>query len=474
MSVKDGRIHRISPSMINAFDASSRYGCERRGFFKYVLGKKEPTTPEMTRGTHLHAMNEEYLKTGKLLLGTPEQTAWFKAGLNELETLRTGLLPEYAIVGVELPMPEGFAVEGIPVSEMSKCDVVTESGIIDWKTTGSIEKNAKTPGQLAKDVQLLIYAKAFHPNAPHVKLTHGYYQVDHPVHFKPISVELSRQELDDNYGHVIIPRVERMKQVVQATNAIDVQPNRDACRRCPHSSYCPPDKENPIMGIFAGMKKPQPAPAEGIKPVVKDGVPTIPFTAILPPDAPKSDPALAAKPVEGFTAVPPPRKHAIVDVPPTEKPTAPETPAAKAEAPAPAPTPPPPGIEAPKRGRGRPPGAKNKPKSPEATENSESKDEVLTYDPAKVDSDAIKRANLAKFNSDTMTHTQFESVTVNYGLTMNLGNFNSVRIDCSMSAKFQGSPDAAFQTVLDKVKAQVEAEIQKVQQATQLNPNPAK
>jgi hypothetical protein len=66
--------------MISAFDGDSRYGCERRGWFKYVLGKKEPTTPEMTRGTHLHAMNEEYLKTGRILLGTPEQTAWFGGG----------------------------------------------------------------------------------------------------------------------------------------------------------------------------------------------------------------------------------------------------------------------------------------------------------------------------------------------------------------------------------------------------------
>lgn len=427
-SIENGVIQRISPSMISAFDASSPFGCARRGWFKYVLGVKEPTTPEMTRGTHLHAMNETYLREGMRLLGTEEQTAWFNAGRPYLDTLpRTALR-------VEQPMPPGFTVEGIPVSEMSKCDVVTEVGIIDWKTTSDIERYGKTPGQLATDVQMLIYAKAFHPEAPLVTLTHGQYQTKGKSLFRAVSVELTREELDKNYNKVIIPRVAAMREVAKATEAKAVTPNRDACRRCPHQGICPPDKENPLMGIFNRMKQSNtPAPP-----------------AVLPPDAPKSDPALAAKPVENFSPVPPPKKHMnIVDVPaqapagvPAPAPTAPVTsePSPSADL---APS------EPKKRGPGRPPGAKNKPKeSP-----------VVGPLPAPSPPTVAERGSVA-----------FESVTVNYGLTLNLGNFNSARIDCAMTAKFSGNPDVAFAQVLERVKAQVEREIAKVQEAAQLNP----
>lgn len=420
-AIQDGVIQRVSPSMLTTFDSTSAFGCARRGYFKYVLGIKEPTTDAMTVGTHLHAMNEEYLRSGKMLLGTEEQTAWFRAGQKFLDGLRSGFLPEYAVVGVEQPMPEGFTVEGVPVSEMSKCDVVTEAGIIDWKTTSSIEKYGKTPGALAQDVQMLIYAQAFHPDAQEVSLTHGQYQTKGKPLFFESTVKLSRKELDANYGRVIKPLVATVRDVAQQKEAKAVPPNRNACRLCPHKAICPADKENPLMSIFNKFR----TPAAPVAPA-----------PILPPDAPKSDPALAAKPVEGFEAVPPPRKMTFVDVLPEPAPTAPATPVAKAEAaPPPAPAP---AVEEPKKRAGRPPGSKNKPK-----------DEVITYTPEKFPTEKAAEAY----------YFEFESVTVNYGVTMNMGDFNSVRIDVSMSARHGGDADAAYTKVMDAVKAKVEAEM---------------
>jgi hypothetical protein len=249
---------------------------------------------------------------------------------------------------------------------------------------------------------------------------------------------------------------------------------------------CQPDKENPIMGIFAALKKPvvaapavsAPTPTTvglattgvaadageavkeaggvnaylGVKPELRDGKPFVPFTAILPPDAPKSDPALAAKPVEGFQAVPPPKEHRMKfqDVPADPPPTAPAVTPPPPAAPPPAPTAAP---EPEKRGRGRPPGAKNKAKGEPPAQKAE---------PAESPVQAEKGA------------ITFESVTVNYGLTLNLGNFNSARIDCAMTAKFQGSPDVAFAAVLEKVQANVAAEINKFEEKFKLNPNPEK
>jgi hypothetical protein len=427
----------------------------------------------MSRGTHLHAKNEEYLKTGKLLLGTPEQTAWFNAGRHFLDVLRTGFLPENAVVGLEAPLPSDFTVYGVKVSERSRCDVVTEAGIIDWKTTSDIEKYGKTPGQIAKDTQMLIYAKAFHPTAEVVTLTHGQYQTKGRVKFHASSVELTRNDLDTNYERVINPLVEKVKAVAAVTDVNEVTPNRNACRTCPHSAVCPTEKASIIMSIFDRLKKSQlqaaavSAPAEKTTFVAVDG-------SILPPDAPPSKPELAAKPVEGFSPVPPPRrevKNLIVDAAPspsadlahdvhdgvkttlvgrveaekvivTDERREPVTEPEK------------------KRGPGRPPGAKNKPKdNPIGPSDGEVREQERKQ--AEISRAAAKLAemDLARRVFDPIV---FESVTVNYGLTLNLGNFNSVRFDVAMSAKGT-NPDATYDAVMARVRAKVTEEIEKIQ-----------
>ena len=403
-AIQDGKLIQLSPSMLNSFDASSAFGCERRGWFKYVKGIKEPQSASQAGGQHLHAMNEEYLKTGKLLLGTAEQTAWFKAGQWYLDTLRAlqggyqgGSEVKSFRYAVEQPLPAGFAVAGVPVSPMSKCDVVTETGIIDWKTTSDIEKYGKTPGELATDVQMLIYGKALHPEAESVTLAHGQYQTKGRARFNLASVELTRKELDTNYERVILPLVERVKSVAGENDVNNVEANRNACRFCPHQSICPSEKASTLMSIFAKLKQQQSA------------------APILPPDAPASKPELAAKPVENFSPVPPPKST------PTSEPSPSADLAAEAPKPTPAPEP------EKKRGPGRPPGSKNK----------------------------------ATIAAPTM-EVQFESVSVNYGLTLNLGNFSSCRFDVTMGAR-GSDPEATYAAVMERVRAKVSEEIEKIQ-----------
>ena len=58
---------------------------------------------------------------------------------------------------------------------------------------------------------------------------------------------------------------------------------------------------------------------------------------------------------------------------------------------------------------------------------------------------------------------QFESVTFSYGATVNMGSFNSVRVDVSMTAKlYEGEIDDAYQTVMDRVKEKVDIEVRKL------------
>lgn len=508
-SIQDGKLLQLSPSLLNTFDASSPYGCERRGWFKYVKGILEPTTESMTKGTHLHAMNEVYLRTGKLLLGTAEQTAWFNAGKHYLDRIREcagvfdgpGLPVRKFRYLVEASLPSDFRVYGIPVSSKSRCDVVITDGIIDWKTTSDIEKYGKTPGELAKDVQMLIYAQAFHSSAPAVTLAHGQYQTKGRAKFQLSSVELTRKELDTNYERVILPLVERVKSVAGENDVNNVTPNRNACRLCPHQAICPSEKESLIMSIFDRLK--QSAKAE------PKAEPKTEPAAILPPDAPPSKPELAAKPVEGFSPVPSPRV-VVVNHPVDQSFEGWGSGVAEALAPvreglnqniekirrqlvvdAPSPSADlehmpmkdilrsaeieaqkiiasgavvPPIPEPVKRGPGRPPGAKNKPKA-EPSKALEAPTGVTVSEPL-----VPGVVNAADF-------IQFESVTVNYGLTLKLGDGKSyefVRLDCSMTAKGR-DPDATYSAVLEKVKANVSAEIERlradIRAAQTLNPN---
>lgn len=422
--IENGIVQVISPSMLDSFDASTPFGCERRGWYKYVAGIKEPQSDNMVLGEQLHSTLEKML-TGQSVGEVPslvetlvKQSASWIAGI------------EKRIVGVEQPMPEGFTVQGIPVSPRSRCDAVTdEPSIIDWKTTSDIEKYGKTPGQLARNTQMLIYARAFHPTAEKVILRHGQFQTKGKPLFRVSEVTLDRKTLDSNFESITIPLVERIQQVARETEARAVAANRNACRMCPHRGICPADKENPLMSIFAKFKQQTPA-----NPAAQP---------ITPPDAPKSDPALAAKPVEGFQK--PATKHQFVEV----LEAAPVAPVVEAPAPAPAPV-----VEE-KRRPGRPPGSRNKPK---VTTPAPISPTVTTGG-----ADII----LACKDPDPASEIQFESVTVSYGLTLKLGDGKSyefVRLDCSMTAKGPDA-DATYEAVLARVKAKVEEEVTKLASA---------
>lgn len=430
----------LSPTLINKFDASGKYDCERRGYFVYVLGQKEPTNEKMTRGTHLALMQEIYLKEQRVLEATEEQTRWFNKLRPHLDEIRPRL------VGAELPMPPEFNIAGVPIHLNSKADIVLDgpAEIQDLKTTGNIEKNGKSRNQLKKDTQLAIYRKAFYPGSSEVTLTHLYLQVEGALVFKPVSVTVSQKELDDHFETVTVPLVERIKSIVSEKDIKKVEADRRKCFRCPHRSYCPPEKENPLMSIFDKFKPASAAP-------------------ITPPDQPKSDPAQAAKPVEGFQAVPPPkteeekaaRKHKFVDAPsdaPAEDEEAvlmrklaeakakkeaaakaaaeaaakeeaeKKAAAAKAEAEAKSDAPADDGEERKGKG-GRPPGSKNKPK---------------------MDGE--------------------ETTEVAYGVTMNLGiDVGAVRIDVRRSKRHGlGEAGEVYEQLLAECKGAVAEEMKKV------------
>lgn len=435
------KLEKISPTLIDTFDEATPFGCQRRGWFKYVLKNPEPQNESMAFGEALHAANENFLRAGaEPLVGDVQLSRLFHEGRPWLikHLKHSGNLSKQApwVLGVEAPMPEGWSFLGYQVSPRSKCDVVVGGGdvpaIIDWKTTSDIRKYAKTPGQLAKSTQMAMYADAFHRGAldagGKVRLVHGYYQTKKTLRFEPVEVEIDKVSLDNLLQETIKPLLATIETVYRAPAAREVKPNRAACRLCPHKAICPADKENAIMGIFDKYKSNA--------------------AAVTPPDAPASNPAIAAKPVDTVPSDSAPVVDAVkghrlnvVDVPAALPAPQAETAAEKkarlvremAEAEA---------QEAreaaeakraaeeaakalePRRGRGRPPGAKNKVK------------------------DTEERA-------DGVTFTK---TTINFGVTMNLGNFNSVRIEAQHTVEYHdGDAQAAFETALRLAQEQVEA-----------------
>lgn len=170
--------------------------------------------------------------------------------------------------------------------------------------------------------------------------------------------------------------------------------------------------------------------------------------AVLPPDAPASKPELAAKPVEGFSAIPPPKERKVnfiddpapeeqPDMTPEEVARAQETDAAVAADKAKAPTarevmvaanaamePGEPSAPA-KRGPGRPKGSPNKPKPSEVAQHGS---------------------------------VSFKTISVSHGATINLGNYNSARVEVTIGAEISGDPDAAYRIVSEAVQRALDAE----------------
>lgn len=274
-SVKDGKLIKASPSLINSFDATTPFGCERRGWFKYVDGRKEPTTGNQSLGVELHRLNAEFLLGREVKSETPAALELFRLGHTTLRELRA--LHREA-VQVEHPISTELA--GVDISGF--CDFSARGDVYDWKTTSSIKKYGKTATDLREDTQLIIYARAIFPQLGMVTLAHGQYQTKGKPEFKVVRAQVTKEEVDREIDTVIIPKLERIKTAVAESDVTKLDRNEKACGLCPHKSYCPTKASQTIMSIFNKYSKPAPQQA---------AVPEI-----LPPDAPKSDPALAAEP----------------------------------------------------------------------------------------------------------------------------------------------------------------------------------
>lgn len=457
-SVEGGVLKVISPSSINKFDASAPFGCQRRWWYRYVQGLDEPQSGNQFLGESLHALIEARLTQQEINMQTdPEANGLYLAGETMIEDVA-----KRRIIAVEASVL-GYSLAGVKVQ--GYCDVVTEDGIIDWKTSSDIKRYGKTAEDLATDTQMVMYARAFHSDRNYVKLAHGQFQTKGNKRTNWVECEVTANDLALHEGNVIVPLVEEMKKAAALDDVSKLPRNEKSCFNCAYRSHCPTQEGNTIMSFFKKLGS-TPTPAETPAPV-------------LPPDAPKSDPALASVPVEGFSATPPAkeRKMKMVDEPapepvrPVEGPL--ERAAAslkekaekeaaeaildgdlqkfdaavarieaekKAEEPAP-------------KKRGRPPGSKNK--------------KIVNPEPEVVVSDSLKSGDVLVMEVDRFKpvstpepEVRVKSVTVSKGFTVNLGSFNSVRFDVSVTG--EGSDlELVYSTLMGEIEERLNAEASK-------------
>lgn len=505
-NIVDGKLVEMSPSMITSFDPSTAFGCEQRAVFKYVFGLDDPPSGNQQLGTDLHALVEHRLRHGAAPAGEGDAFGLYLSGQAMIEQVASR-----KILAIETPL-KTFSIADVKVKGF--VDVVHEEGIIDWKTSSDIRRYGKTAADLAKDTQMVLYGKAEHPQLPFVKLAHGYFQTRGRKSTDFVEVEVTQDHLDAHIEKVIIPKVERMK--VLAADPEQAVRDYKKCFNCTFRPRCPTPGAETVMGFFSKFNpSTTSATSTGAGSLLNDGsfatgggsqakkvdtssLPPVTVSVVTPPDAPPSKPELAAEPVEGFSATPPPRKSMkIVDV---ENPESVELAAAafkektivgqlaekypeaafkgesqtdrdaraaleysqklaeeanevkqrlgsaddtheSTE-----------GLERPetkKRGPGRPPGAKNK-KTVMAPDNHGPAPAVLGPN------ESVDEKGYAYTPKASDLLRQFKAITVTKGATINVGNFNAVRFDVSVT-----SEEHTYEEVYAEVSRRLDAEAAK-------------
>jgi hypothetical protein len=365
-----------SASQISTWDAGSG-GCQRQWGFRYLVGVSTPSTPAQMLGDEVDTGQlQPYLSKGRpfdYTLGGGDSAAIATTALEYLPRPQTGGLEVQkhftipamtarradgsALFGyqgyLDLWHPEdGFSsIPGIPIPAPDGTPVV-----IDFKTTSDL-KWAKTPEQLRKDPQAMLYATwaMFSTGARSVDLQWIYMQTkgarrskrsylrvygDDVAAFFPrldrTAVEMfdARTASGGKTGEEAVDYVLSLEPNPSACESFGGCPNRHRCNLSPSqifdsqiAKYQPGAPDMSTAAMLAALKKKK---AEA---TASTGGVTV---AINPPES-TLPPAAAT----GSVPAPPP--------PPVETPAPPpvETPAPAAAAP----------TEAPKKGPGRPPKA---------------------------------------------------------------------------------------------------------------------
>jgi len=448
-------IIKTSASAIESFDDSTPFGCERRWYFKSVMKLPEPARENLLLGTNLHKAVEEFLAHGTPISEmSPDVQRLFHAIKPEVIRVR-----EEGFLALEHPI-DFMLVPDVRI--IGRIDVLRKNGPLDWKTSSDL-KYAPTPFKLSRSTQMLVYSAwqdvtASGPGdqvGPPTQVTHVYVQTKGKPLTQRIDAPMNNSLLTEGVERVInIAR--RMKSAAKLPTADDLKPDRSKCKagtklECPYLAVCPVEKSTMSLAIdrlkarlnptAAPAKTPLAAPAfageresdrvaEAALDAIKEKA-----RQVAPADAPKP------KAFERKLEIQPEQENLATQVAQQVVEQAapkPEAPAAPAET-----------TPVVKRGPGRPPGAKNKPKAA-----------VETLPAGATGTEGIQ--TLAPAPEKQAEHYTFKTVTVSMTGKLNMGHYQSLDIHVSQTMEYAGSPDEAFTRCAAIVKSQLDAALENV------------
>lgn len=252
-TIVGGELQYVSPSQIVSADHESFGGCLRRWWYRRVEGRPEPENAAAAVGTAGHAEIEEYLLTGKMVLGAH--------ALNAKRYLPAPS-PDLAL---EIPIDDGtLTLAGLPV--VGFIDWLNTSGtvalddgprvqegieVVDWKFTGRRDFPSAT--EVGTALPMAIYGEwaARRTGAALVRLSHVYIST-RQRNVSKRSILRNRSEL--GAGLERAERVvRRLQQAARCSTAAEVDANTDACTAyggCPHRAYCQAGEQRTLADLL--------------------------------------------------------------------------------------------------------------------------------------------------------------------------------------------------------------------------------
>lgn len=424
---------RVSPTSFTTFDTDSAFGCKRRWWFKYVLKLEDPPGEGAILGDKVHKHIERpYDTVGESIARIA------KPAHNFIEEVHAGGWH------LEVAIDDSKLIPGCRVTGRIDALNPEKRTIRDWKTMKTLQY-AKPSMMLAKDIQMNLYAAALAEPGEDITIEHISITTLAP-HQALRTAAVSTPETRAVVLDKALALAEGMLQYKSISDVNETEADRSKCRFCAFKDRCPTGEKtvnllNTLLGTPAAAPAATPATAAPVTAVV---VPT----GILPPEV--------AKPAEPFQAVPPPRS-----TPPMPK--APKKLVIQEAAPEPAPevlpsttnsasaataggSPEPTAVttdEAPKRGRGRPPGAKNK-----------AKDEL------------VLAPGVVEYTTAPKQALEVTSISVTRGATVQVVQFEPMRVEVTATANVSGlSVAEAVQELDSRVLAEVVRRMQEMQAA---------
>lgn len=233
-AVLNGVLQSVSPSQIKTFNS-----CARSWWFDKVAGlRPEEEAEHFAVGTNLHKQQEDFYEFGKL----PEN-----------ESCRLVLsypgVPDRRISGLFIEEPRnydlGLYAAGIPMRGRIDLRAPPNDGtftILDWKSCKNF-KYCKTPEELARDIQGIVYLKygfRVYPETKWGRFIHAYIRTEKLGAQVVDSGPLDRNHVDAVYQE-IENTVEQIKITAAIKNQDEVPYNKSACFAyggCPYQKHC--------------------------------------------------------------------------------------------------------------------------------------------------------------------------------------------------------------------------------------------